>query len=373
MTIKHENNLVGSLMFIIFLMGSVGRYGYEALSSMLGKGNERDLVEMILIFPASIIMIGFLGWVFFDSSWLNLDDEDKEKEWRTSRWIKFSVLFILPVMKVFSMATWDSKEITLWGSEISRQIQDFAVITLAYISLCSSYSSGLGRLFQPFTVPRSRIYTDEKGQKFEVNFIGTTLSIFLIVWPAWNSLTPIIGRIFLYFNNYIDKTAQTLANTADARKYDLHTPESRLIADIVMLLLLIYAFSVIFASCVKVTFFLKGNYNYLKFAPIPLVPIGIMFTDQLCKYGVKPYNIQIWIGMLCYVLLSFWAYVCLVSPPDSLFAICFQPHVPMISLVSDLPEIKESPEKPRTTAVFPEGKSSKSKELAAAGVKVDED
>lgn len=108
-------------------------------------------------------------------------------------------------------------------------------------------------------------------------------------------------------------------------------------------------------SCVQVTFFINsGALNYLKFTPIPLTPLVILFSDQFCTYGVVKYSIHRWVIVLCHVIINFVAYVSLVSPPDSLTAILFQPHVPMISTVADLPEIDMNAEKPRATAVFPE-------------------
>lgn len=370
MAVKHEHNLVGSLMFVIFLMGAVGRYSYEALRNMIGKNMSRDLVEMILMFPSSLGMLGFLAWVFFDSSWLNFDDEDKEKEWKTSRWFKFLLLFVLPVLKLFSAATWDKTDVRAWGIEVSHQLQCFLVILLAYFSLCASYRSGLGRLFQPFTVPRSRIYTDEKGQKFEVNFVGTILSIVLIVWPCWNSLTATLGRLFLFVTGNVEAVPQVPIDLQTSR-FLSNSAEGRAIADAVLLAFILYSFAVIFFSCVKVTFFLKGQLNYLKFAAIPLTPIGILFTDQLCIYRIEPYKTQDWIAMLCYVVVSFVAYVSLVSPPDSLTAVLFQPHVPMINIVNDLPDLTAAGEieRPRSTAVFPEDKKKSSNVKETTAVK----
>lgn len=355
MSIKHERNLVGSLMFVIFLMGVVFRYFKEALSSMLGKGNEKDYVEMLLIFPLSLGMFVFLGWVFFDSSWLNFDDEEKDKEWKTSRWIKFLVLFLLPLVKYFSASAHkDPKATDLgpWGLEVAHQIQNFLVILLAYFSLCVSHRSGLGRLFQPFTVPRTKLYTDEKGQKFEVNFIGTSLAIIFIVAPCWMAADASIGRLFLILSGNADKMASVAAKSTG--RYLSSSMEARAIADAVILLFSIYSFTVTFVSCVKVTFFLKGNLNYMKFAPIPLTPMAILFSDQFCSFGLeKGYEANQWLMMLFYVLVSFVAYVSLVSPPDSLTAVLFQPHIPMINIVTDLPEMKEV-EKPRTAVVFPD-------------------
>lgn len=355
MSIKYERNLVGSLMFVIFLMGVVFRYFKEALSSMLGKDNEKDYVEMLLIFPLSLGMFVFLGWVFFDSSWLNFDDEEKDKEWKTSRWIKFLVLFLLPLVKYFSASAHkDPKATDLgpWGLEVAHQIQNFLVILLAYFSLCVSHRSGLGRLFQPFTVPRTKLYTDEKGQKFEVNFIGTSLAIILIVAPCWMAADASIGRLFLILSGNADKMASVAAKSTG--RYLSSSMEARAIADAVILLFSIYSFTVTFVSCVKVTFFLKGNLNYMKFAPIPLTPMAILFSDQFCSFGLeKSYDANQWLMMLFYVLVSFVAYVSLVSPPDSLTAVLFQPHIPMINIVTDLPEMKEV-EKPRTAVVFPD-------------------
>ena len=356
MSIKHERNLVGSLMFVIFLMGAVFRYFLEALSSIIGKGSVKDYVEMLLIFPLSLGILVFLGWVFLDSSWLNFDDEDKNMEWKTSRWVKFLILFLLPIVKLFSSYTHKDPKATdlgAWGLEIAHQIQNFLVILLAYFSLCVSHRSGLGRLFQPFTVPRSKLYTDNKGQKFEVNFIGTSLAIILIVTPCWMASDVSIGRLFLILSGNADKMASVTASSTE--RYLSSTMEARAISDAVILLFTVYSFTVTFVSCVKVTFFLKGNYNYLKFAPIPLTPLAILFSDQLCSFGIeKSYGAQQWIKMLCHVLVSFVAYVSLASPPDSLTAIMFQPHVTMINIVTDLPELKEV-EKPRTAVVFPDG------------------
>ena len=347
MTVKHEQNLVGSLMFVIFLMGSVIRYFWEALSCIIGKGSKRDYVEMFLMFPLSLGMIGFLVWVFFDSSWLNFDDEDKEMEWKTSRWIKFLILFTLPLAKLFTAST-ETTDYNVWGLVLAHQIKQFLVIFTAYLSLCSAYRSGLGRLFQPFTVPRSKIYTDEKGQKFEVNFIGTTLAIILIVAPCWMASDVSIGRLLLFLSGNSNK----IANSTSAGAGLFPTAQGRAFADVLILLFCFYSFTVTFYSCSKVTFFLKNN-NYLKFAPIPLTPLTILFSDQLCSFGVdKAYGATQWIQMLCYVLVSFVAYMSLVSPPDSLTAILFQPHVPMINIVEDLPDIKQ-PERPRTAVVFP--------------------
>lgn len=358
MAIKHEHNLVGSVMFVIFLMGSVARCAYEALRVMIGKEMSRDMVEMVLIFPVSLGLLVFLGWVFFDSSWLNFDDEEKDKQWRTSRWVKFSVLFVLPLLKLCSGVTWKKDNLGLWGVEVAYQIQCFLVILLAYLSLSVSYSSGLGRLFQPFTVPRSRIYTDEKGQKFEVNFIGTILSIVLIVWPCWQSLTETLGRLFLFVSNNRVAVREVTADitTIQTSKFLTNTADGRAIADAVVLCFILYSFTVIFFSCVKVNFFLNEKYNYLKFAAIPLTPVAILFTDQLCTYQIDPYKGREWISMMCYVVVSFVAYVSLVSPPDSLTAVLFQPHIPMINIVNDLPDMKATGEieRPRSTAVFPD-------------------
>jgi hypothetical protein len=362
MSIKHERNLVGSLMFVIFLMGAVFRFFLEALSSMIGKGSARDYVEMLLIFPLSLGILGFLGWVFLDSSWLNLDDEDKNNEWKTSRWVKFLILFLLPLIKCFSSYSQkDPKAADLgpWGLEVAHQIQNFLVIILAYLSLCVSHRSGLGRLFQPYTVPRSKIYTDEKGQKFEVNFIGTSLSIILIVAPCWMASDVSIGRLFLILSGNGDKMVSVATKTAE--RYLSDGMEARAIADSLILLFTFYSFTVTFVSCVKVTFFLKGNLNYLKFVPIPLTPMAILFSDQLCSFGLeKSYNAQHWIKILCFVAVSFVAYVSLVSPPDSLTAVLFQPHVPMINIVTDLPELKDK-EKPRTAVVFADEKKNAQK------------
>lgn len=377
MAVKHEHNLVGSLMFVIFLMGSIATCSYNALRIMIGTGMTRDFVEMVLIFPVSLALLGFLVWVFFDSSWLNFDDEEKDKEWKTSRWLKFSVLFILPLLKLFSGVTYDKKDLGIWGEEIAHQIQCFLVIILAYFSFCSSYNSGVGKLFQPFNVPRSKIYTDEKGQKFEVNFVGTVLSIALVVWPCWQSLTQTLGRLFLFLSGNTIQVPEVVVDIATSKVLS-NNADGRSIADVVILLFILYSFTVIFISCVKVTFFLKGTYNYLKFAAIPLTPIVILFTDQLCNYQIKPYKTQDWIAMLCYVVVSFVAYVSLVSPPDSLTAVLFQPHIPMINIVTDLPDIKEASEieRPRSAVVFSETssetkpKSLKGEKATTAEVKV---
>lgn len=355
MAVKYESNLVGSLMFVLFLMGSVAKYTFDAIVVMISIKVKRDLIEAVLVFPTSLGVLIFLGWVFFDSSWLNYDDEEKDSHWKTSRWIKFLVIFALPIMKLFTNACTDTSNLSEWGREVSRVVLDLLVFILAYLSLCFPYNSGLGRLFQPFTVPRSRVYTDEKGQKFEVNFIGTTLSILLIVLPCWKSLAEPLGRTFLFITGN-STAAPTGKVVSDAKTVLSSSPEGRAIADAVLILLFLYTFLVIFFSCVKVTFFLKGSHNNLKFAPITLTPLAILFTDQLCDYSVVRYKAPEWITMLCYAIISLVAYISLVSPPDSLTAVLFQPHIPMIDIIKDLPNAKAgaSIERPRSAVVFPD-------------------
>ena len=348
-------------MFLVFLMLPVGKDAWDGIRELLSKHPDKDMVEYTLVLLVSSAIFGFLTWVLFDSSWLNFDDEEKESDWKTKRWIKFSVLLILPVVKLFKKSTWmnDSPGNNLkWGIEVSRQLQSFLMILIGYLSLCSDYKSGLGRLFQPFTVPRSHVYTDEKGQKFEVNFIGSILTIVLILLPTWTGITESLGRILLFLMD-VDIGGKGIGGGKSfIGGYIQGSSESRAIADIILLTLYLYVFVLMLASCLKVTFFLKQtNMNYLKFVPVLLIPIGIIFTDHICIYGVtNSHGGPFWIYMLCYFLVNFTAYVSLISPPDSLLAVFFQPHVPMINVVSDLPETKESSShdspKQHTTAVF---------------------
>ena len=344
MTVKHDRNWVGSLMFFIFLLGSAALSTVIAFTKMISK---YDFYEGGLVLPVGLALFWYLGWVLFDSSWLNFDEEEKEKCWKTSRWIKFLPIFLLPLVKLFK---------TKSGADTAHLIQMTLSFLLGYLSLCMPYGSGLGRLFQPFTIPRSQVYTDEKGQKFEVNFVGTTLSILLIIFPSWLSMSDPLGRIYSFI------VGLNVSVLVTKMKFLSDTQEGKLIADIVVLVFILYSFVVMFMSCVKVTFFLNtSSMNYLKFAPIALTPIAILFADQLCSYGVNSYSVSKWVSALCYVVVSFVAYVSLISPPDSLTAVLFQPHVPMISTVNDLPEMKptEELEKPRKAVVFPENENEK--------------
>lgn len=329
-------------MLFVFLMGDAGSTASRAFIKMIQERRIFELGEVLV----GLGLFVYLTWVLFDSSWLNFDDEEKEKSWKTSRWTKFLPLFLLPIVKIFSINS---------GVDIAHWFQSVLVATLGYLSLCMAYGSGVGRLFQPFTVPRSRVYTDEKGQKFEVNFIGTTLSILLVLLPSWISMPAHLGRIYRFITEA--KPAIPAAAASLAESSLSATADGRLIADVVVLLFMFYSFGIMFISCVQVTFFLrKGAWNYMRFAPIPLTPIAILFTDQLCTYQTPPYTVSAWLTMLCYVIINFVVYVSLVSPPESLSAVLFQPHVPMIITVSDLPDMKDmtAVEKPRTNAVFPE-------------------
>lgn len=191
MAVKHDRNWIGSLMFVFFLMGATFTTTAFAL---IGMANWNPF-ESLVVLPVALGLFGYLGWVFMDSSWLNFDDEEKDNYWKTSRWLKFSPLFLLPLVKF--LAEYVNK-VDKTGVRMANLMQDFLVILLGYISLCVSRGSGLGRLFQPFTIPRSRVYTDEKGQKFEVNFIGTALSILLVVFLSWRSMPEHLGRIYHY-------------------------------------------------------------------------------------------------------------------------------------------------------------------------------
>ena len=225
---------------------------------------------------------------------------------------------------------------------------------MAYLSLCSQYGSGLGRLFQPYTIPRNKIYTDSKGQKFELNFVGTTLSIVLIVLPFWVMVVKPLGRLIVFA---IGKAKISgLAEAEDVGRFLSSSPEARAIADSIILVLIVYSFTVIFVSCVRVNFFLSSSYNYLKFSPIPLTPIAMIFSDNLCGYMYAPMRVKEWITMLCFFMVCFFAYTSLASPPDSLYAILFQPHIPLIEIVEDLPDmsIDSKSERPRSNVVFPE-------------------
>lgn len=343
-------------MFVFFLMAPALSSTAYAFAEM----TRWNVYESLAVLPISLGLFGYLGWVFMDSSWLNFDDEEKDNYWKTSRWLKFLPLFLLPLVKF--LAEYFSnvdKDPLKTGVRMAALLQDFLVILLGYFSLCVSHGSGLGRLFQPFTVPRSRVYTDDKGQRFEVNFIGTTLSILLVIFFSWKSMPIHLARIYhyIFFKNIPLPIASRVKCLSD-------TAEGRLIADIVVLLFMFYSFGVMFISCVQVTFFVNnGTLNYLKFTPIPLTPIAILFSDQFCTYGVVEYTISKWVIALCHIIVNFVAYVSLVSPPDSLTAILFQPHVPMISTVTDLPDMKDVADKPRTTAVFPENRNDKEIEI----------
>lgn len=352
MRVKSETNLVGCLMYVIFLMGSIGKYTHDAYYA---NSVSWDFVEIILILPLSLVSIFFLSWVLFDSSWLNFDDDEKEKDWKKSRWLKFSFLFLFPLCKIFTKNTWDTSDFSSsWGENIAQQIQYFLLIFFAYLSLCSQHGSGLGRLFQPHTIPRSKIYTDSKGQKFELNFVGTTLSIVLIVLPFWVMIMKPLGRLLVFVLG--KAKISELAGAEDTGRFLSSSPEARAIADSVVLIMIVYSFTVIFVSCVRVNFFLNRSYNFLKFSPIPLTPIAMIFSDNLCGYMHTSMRVKEWITMLCFFMVCFVAYASLASPPDSLSAILFQPHIPMIEIVKDLPDmsIDSKSERPRSTVVFPE-------------------
>lgn len=355
MTAKEEGNIVGTVMFLVFLTYPVAKDAWDAIMYLVYEAAaDRHAAVEGMILLISTALLGFMFWVIFDSSWLNYDDEEKETEWATMRWIKFSVLFALPVMKLFKKSTSTSDNMK-WGLEVAKQLQSFLMLLVGYFSLCSDYKSGLGRLFQPFTVPRSRVYTDEKGQKFEVNFIGSTLTIVLILLPTWNDISESLGRMISFIT--LDKsTAVVEVAVVDQYRYIQNSPGSRAIADAAMLILYLYVFILMLTSCMKVTYFLRQTkMNYLIFIPVLLIPIGIIFTDHLCIYGIQTVHGGIfWTKMLCYFLVNLTAYISLISPPDSLLAVLFQPHVPMINVVSDLPNTKvdDSNSRPHATAVF---------------------
>lgn len=359
MSVKHEGNIVGTVMFLVFLVYPISTDAWDAIVELFSTDPNKSFIRATALLLLSTGLLGFLLWVAFDSSWLNYDDAEKEEEWASKRWTKFSVLLLLPLVKLLKISTWthDPANNLKWGLEVAKQLQSFLMILAGYLSLCSDYKSGLGRLFQPFTVPRSRVYTDEKGQKFEVNFIGSILTIVLILLPTWNGMSESIGRLFLFLRG-----AKITVKSSGAAKllsgYIQGSPESRAIADTVMLIIYLYVFIIMLTSCIKVTYFLKQTtMNYLIFVPILLIPIGIIFTDHLCVYGVETGDGgPFWIKMLCYFLVNLTAYVSLISPPDSLLAVIFQPHVPMINVVSDLPNTKVTDANPRphATAVFPE-------------------
>lgn len=360
MTVKHEGNVVGTVMFLVFLLLPVGMDAWNGIRELMSKHANKDTVEYTLVLLVSLGLFGYLTWILFDSSWLNYDDEEKEGEWETNRWIKFSVLFLLPVVKLFKRSTWmtgNPGDNLKWALEVSNQIQAFFMLLAGYISLCADYKSGIGRLFQPFTVPRSRIYTDEKGQRFEVNFIGSVLTIVLILLPTWMGISEAFGRLLLFvMGAEVETTAPVTLSAIEG--FIQYSSSARAVADVILLLLYVYVFVLMLASCVKVTFFLKQTkMNYLIFVPVLLIPIAIIFTDHICVYGVtNVHGGAFWVRMLCYFLVNLVAYVSLISPPDSLLAILFQPHVPMINVVEDLPEMSNSTSesKPRVTAVFSE-------------------
>lgn len=106
MTVKHEGNVVGTVMFLVFLLLPVGMDAWNGIRELMSKHANKDMVEYTLVLLVSLGLFGYLTWILFDSSWLNYDDEEKEGEWETNRWIKFSVLFLLPVVKLFKRSTW---------------------------------------------------------------------------------------------------------------------------------------------------------------------------------------------------------------------------------------------------------------------------
>lgn len=346
MSVKYEGNIIGSVMYVVFLIYPVVKDAFETFNNF----NMENIPEFVLMSLVSLGLIGFLIWVLVDSSWMNYDDEEKETEWKTKRWLKFSVLFVLPAAKLSKSKLWKQSNKAEWGLEVAKQIQSLIMIFFGYMSLSANYKSHLSRLFQPFTIPRSKTYVDEKGQKFEANFIGSILTIVLILSPNWVAISESFGRILNYFFLNTNNTNPAISNSGSFTKTD---PLSRAIADSVLLILFLYVFISMLISCIKVTYFLKQTkMNYLKFIPILLVPVAIIFSDHICTYGITKTDTSYWVKMLFWFLISLTAYMSLISPPDSIFAILFQPHVPMINIVSDLPNIKQS-NRPRATAVFP--------------------
>lgn len=312
-------------MFTVFLMVTTIKIIKESVDSLSHLHDWRWWFELLAVTPVASLLLVVMFWMLFDARWLNLDDEEKESKWLTWRWIKFSPLLLMIALPFVSL---------LMEPKNAHKMVNFSLDSIvyffAYVSLCVSHDRGFGRLFQPFAVMRTKEYIDDKGQKFECNIIGTMLNIIILGVPNW-----------IYILR--EPAAHLVKFSLDGVK-ELDKVLGEIIADSLIVFMVLYVLGVMFLACVKVTFYLaQSRWNYLKFAPIMITPICVLMS----KLIVHNNNGSLWsekLGLCAYVFISIFAYFSLISPPDSLMAVFFQPFVPMLNTVSDLPE--SGPTKP---------------------------
>ena len=318
-------------MFVVFLKFTTGRAGYFTIVQLIqNSGGVAVAVVNALLFIVSLLSFGMMCWMIFDASWLNLEDEEKDAKLVTSRWFKFSPLLLMVVlMGVKTYLIVDKELLALAAVDC---VLDSIVYLCAYGSLCVAHDRGFGRLFQPFAVLRSKTYIDEKGQKFDSNVIGTTMNILCLGASSW----------FFFIREQTVKIVKEKSG-----HIWLYSARS------VTALLILCVLGVMFFSCVKVTFFLARNrWNYLKFSPVILAPIAVICIEAFLHEDTDKTKSQS-ILKISYLVVGLIAYFSLLSPPDSLFAILFQPYIAMVNLVQDIPEAAPKPHV-KTNAVEPE-------------------
>ncbi len=317
-------------MFVVFLMFTTVRESYSTIGSLYrGEGSKAGWwINILLMLPAALVCFCGMCWMLFDARWLNFDDEEKDKKLATSRWFKFSPLLLLVVLLGIKTA--------LTKKELPRAIIDCVLDSIvylcAYFSLCVAHDRGFGRLFQPFAVLRTKTYIDEKGQKFHSNIIGTTMNILCLGASSW----------FFFIRSQASEIIKLfMEKSEDVYKYAAHS---------VITCMVLGVMAVMFFSCVKITFFLgRSRWNYLKFLPVLLAPF-CMICAAFLDEAVRSYQERI--QMIGYAVVGVIAYLSLLSPPDTLFAVLFQPYIAFVELIQDIPEPITKPHV-KTNAVEP--------------------
>ena len=307
-------------MFVVFLMFTTGRIIWECASCLRAGSGPIWWFHLLALLPVSCVCFGGMLWMLFDASWLNLEDPEKDSKLLTSRWLKFSPLLLMIALLAINTHFIPGK-VVFYGSLVDC-VLDSIVYLCAYGSLCVAHDRGFGRLFQPFAVLRTKEYIDEKGQKFDVNFIGTTANILCLGASSWFYFL----RQQLFF--LICEVALLGQRAFIILRHSM------------VVLLILCTMGVMFFSCVKVTFFLaRSKWNYLKFSPVLLAPFGIL-CSQLLSPSKSDFKEKVM--MVVYAAVAILAYLSLLSPPDSLLAVAFQPYTAMVDLVQDLPTSESS-------------------------------
>lgn len=338
MTVSYDRNYVGTIIFVVFLMFTTSKIIYEAALYVKTGDGALWWFELLVLVPVGVACFGGMLWMLFDPEWLNLEDEEKDDKLATTRWVKFSPLLLLTLLLVAKTC--------LTGGNLLQQaiidcVFDSIVLLCAYVSLCVAHDRGFGRLFQPFAVLRTKEYIDEKGQKFGPNIIGTTMNILCLGASSW----------FVFIREQIVKlVGMIIKSETNVYKYLVHSITS---------LLVFCTMTVMFCSCVRVTFFLsKDRWNYLKFSPVLLAPMAVLCTEVL--FCDTLYGWRHKVMMVMYAFVSVLAYMSLLSPPDTLFAVLFQPYIALVDLAQDIPSPPQ-PAKPhfKMNVVLPKSPESK--------------